>query len=790
MAFDTTQEPYQELRSIIGERTDGIVFWTGAGLSAQAGLPTWSELKKALLKDLRDRFENNDDAEGKNRDLQALRSISQDQNNWRSFERLRIQLGDTSYRTRIRRMFNPSSSMEPPQIYRRIWELRPHGMLTLNIDRLATKAYQQTGTDKAIIAEFFGGEAASYSHVLKSPRPFLCNLHGTVEDRSSRVFTSPELNRIKADIGYQNFIRTCLSAKTIVFVGISADDIAVGGFLEDLSSLGIDVGDHYWFTHRRDRDTSRWAEKHSVRLINYQAPNGDHGDLLDAMDDLVKFVSADDLVDLGPIAPPGMDPTNQRLPAQEELLKLDAESIRRALNEEATRILDSADEDRNAKYAEFSKAYDEPIYRAWYTGSINGRSELLGHSLIEEVASGSFGKVYRATDPDGNNIAVKILHQDMRRDEDLFLAFRRGVRSMKILSDNGIDGMVPYRKAYEIPAFVVMDWIDGPTLGGAVAARQIVDWDLILRIGLSVADIVRKGHTLPERVLHRDIRPSNIMLRGFYSDHQNWEVVVLDFDLSWHRGALENSVTYGSTLLGYLAPEQIQAIPGVSTRHASVDSFGLGMVLYFMFSGQDPVPDQHRHSGWNESLMKLSDRRRCAQWVSIPKRFARLIRLATRDDQSERWDMTQIQAELQRLHAVMLDPSSAASAELLAEELAARCEFSQGYSWNENLLAAEKEESSGVRLSVRGDESQRRIVVSMSWGDAGVQGRRNVGKWIGPAMQNAERVLAGADWEVEDSQTFYASITIKASISAARAVSDMDGTVRSLDRALAQLRFS
>ena len=789
MAFDTTQESYQELRSIIVERTDGIVFWTGSGLSVQAGLPTWAELKKELLKDLRDRIENNDDVESKDKDLRALRSIEQDQNNWRSFERLKNQMGNTSYRTRIRRIFN-SSSIEPPQIYERIWGLRPHGMLTLNIDRLATKAYQYADTSKTLVTEFVGREVASYTHVLKSPHPFLCNLHGTVEDQSSWVFTAPELNRIKADSGYQNFIRACLSAKTIVFVGISADDIAVGGFLEDLSSLGIDVGEHYWFTHRRDRETSRWAEKHGVRLINYQAPNGEHGDLLEAMEDLIKFVSTDDLADLGPIIPPGMDPTNQKLPGQEELLKLDAESIRRALNGEATRILDSTDEDRNAAYAAFSKAYDEPIYRAWYTGPIDGRSELLGHSLIEEVASGSFGKVYRATDPDGNDVAVKILHQDMRRDEDLFLAFRRGVRSMKILSDNGIDGMVPYRKAYEIPAFVVMDWIDGPTLGGAVAARQVEDWELILRIGLSVANIVRQGHTLPERVLHRDIRPSNIMLRGFYSDHQNWEVVVLDFDLSWHRGALEKSVTHGSTLLGYLAPEQIQAIPGVSTRHATVDSFGLGMVLYFMLSGQDPVPDQHRHSGWDESLMKLSDRGHCTQWVSVPKRFARLVRLATRDDQSERWDMTQIQAELQRLHAVVLDPDLVASAELVAEELAARCDFSYGYSWNENLLAAEKDEPSGVRLSVQGDESQRRIIVSMSWGDTGVQGRRNVGRWIGPAMKNAEGVLAAANWRVEDSQTFYASIIIRASIPATRAVHDMDSTVHSLNRALAQLRFS
>ena len=790
MVFDTSQEAYKELRNIIVERTGGIVFWTGSGLSAQAGLPTWVGLKDELLNALYQKIESSDSPESRERDQRAAHQIEQDQNNWRAFERLKTSLGQTTYRARIRSILNPSSSMDPPPVYEKIWRLKPHGVLTLNIDRLATKAYQDTGATKTLLTEFVGNQVGNYSHVLKSPHPFLCNLHGLVDDQSSWVFTASELSILKAAPGYQNFIRTCLSAKTIVFVGISADDVAVGGFLEDLSNLEIDIGEHYWITHRRDQATNQWAERNGVRLIGYQTVDGEHGELLEAMDDLVKFISVDDPAELGPIIPQGMDPTEQVLPSQEELLKLDAESIREALNREASRILDSTSQDRNEMYLTFSNTYDEAIYRAWYTGPDTGKTKFLGHTLNEEVASGSFGKVYRATDPDGEGVAVKILHQDMRRNEELFLAFRRGVRSMKILGDNGVTGMVPYRKAFEIPAFVVMDWIDGPTLGDAVAAKQLEDWDLILKIGSAVADIVRQGHTLPERVLHRDLRPSNIMLRGFYSDPEYWEVVVLDFDLSWHRGALEKSVTHGSALLGYLAPEQIQVFPGISTRHAAVDSFGLGMVLFFMLSGRDPVPDQHRHVDWNVTLSDAAQRFPCLQWVSIPRRFSRLVHFATLNEQSERWDMTQIQAELQRLHAVVLDPSSFASSELVAEELAARCEFSKDYHWNENLLAAEKVEASGIEFSIQGDESLRKVIVSMRWGDTGVQGRRNVGKWIEPAMERAKAILERYNWKIEESQSFYASISIKASISTPNALQDIERTVDCLDRAMEELRFS
>ena len=361
---------------------------------------------------------------------------------------------------------------------------------------------------------------------------------------------------------------------------------------------------------------------------------------------------------------------------------------------------------------------------------------------------------------------------------------------MKILSDRGVEGMVPYRKAFEIPAFVVMDFIDGPDLGEAVASMQVSEWDLILRIGSKIADIVRRGHLLPERVLHRDLRPSNVMLRGFYIDPQDWDVVVLDFDLSWHKGALEKSVTYGATMLGYLAPEQIEDIPDISTRHTAVDSFGLGMVLFFMLNGRNPVPDQHRHADWEETLFRMAERRPCDQWKSVPTRFARLIKFATLHDQSERWDMTQIQAELQRLLETVLNPSSLRSAELVAEEIASRCEFSSEYEWDPNLLSAIKTQPSGVMLKIRGDESARRVIASISWGNPGVQGRRHLGKWIESSLDNTREILYSSGWNIERARTNYAHLAISASISVQDALRDIPRTVESLNRAMAQVRFS
>ena len=552
MAFDKSQGSYEALRNIIGERTDSIVFWIGSGPSVEVGLPSWSYLRTELTKTFEEQIRNLDSQETdliKNAQ-RALNFIRNEQNNWLAFERLRSGLGKTTWQSRIRELLTPPASVATPPAYKKMWKLRPHGILTVNLDRLIGKAYAEMSPE--LLTEFVGKQIADHTHALRDPRSFICHLHGKFDDASSWIITNSDLREAKNSGAYANFIKTCLSAKTVVFIGISADDEAVGGFAEQLTTLGIDTGSHYWITNRRDSSTQDWAEDQDIRLVQYNAPNENHSELFEILDDLIAYVSVDDPKEILPVSPIGVESEDLPLPYKDELLRMDEEEIRKLLNSEASRILDPGSPGSIEEYNKFSQDYDQAIYRAWYTSTDPGSNQLLGNTLHEEAARGAFGKVYRSSDSNGKEVAVKILHEAIRQNPELFKAFRRGVRSMEILRNRQVEGMVPYRKASEIPACVVMDWIDGPSLNHAVASNKIRDWELILRISSDITNIIRRGHALPERVLHRDIRPSNVMLRGFYSDPNGWDVVVLDFDLSWHRGALDKSVAYGSTTFGYL----------------------------------------------------------------------------------------------------------------------------------------------------------------------------------------------------------------------------------------------
>ena len=370
MTFDKSQQSYVALRAIIAERTSGVVFWIGSGPSVEAGLPSWTGLKEQLLESLEEKIQqfNCNEGESLRRSVQLIKG---EQNNWRAFELLRKNLGETTWQSRIRELLTPSEYTGTPVMYEKIWRLRPHGILSLNLDRLVTRAHNQVNTDGALVTEFVGRHVAHYTHVLKSPHSFICHLHGQLENFSSWIMTYEDLAYQKKNSSYERFISTCLTAKTVVFLGIGADDQAVGGFVEQLSKLGIDVSSHYWITHRRDSSTDSWAEGQGIRLIRYSAPKEDHSELLEMLDDLIVFVSRD-VENIPPINPVGLNPSEQEIPSKADLLRLDEEKIRQNLNSEAGRILGVSSPDSFEEYKRFSREYDQAIYRAWYTSTESG----------------------------------------------------------------------------------------------------------------------------------------------------------------------------------------------------------------------------------------------------------------------------------------------------------------------------------------------------------------------------------------------------------------------------------
>ena len=211
------------------------------------------------------------------------------------------------------------------------------------------------------------------------------------------------------------------------------------------------------------------------------------------------------------------------------------------------------------------------------------RSDLEGRRLgdryrIESlVASGGMAAVWRATDEVlGRRVAVKVLHDRLGRDRDVVTRFRREAVAAARLSHPAVVRVFDTGEEDGLN-YIVMELSEGRTL------QDVLERDAPLPPTEAVAIVraVLRGlaHAHRGGVVHRDVKPSNILLDG------NGLVKVTDFGIA-KAGFAEDLTTTGN-LMGtarYLATEQVEG--GVVDARA--DLYASGIVLYELLTGRPP----------------------------------------------------------------------------------------------------------------------------------------------------------------------------------------------------------
>lgn len=183
-----------------------------------------------------------------------------------------------------------------------------------------------------------------------------------------------------------------------------------------------------------------------------------------------------------------------------------------------------------------------------------------------------------------------------------------------------------------------MDFVSGKSLDQVIFEDLIRDPLDKIRIILDASAIVESCHRHDRTILHRDLRPSNIIVDGeLWSSGTYDRVTVLDFDLSWHLGASdEEYIITNANALGYLAPEQIDTKSIFSARSALVDVYGFGMLLFFVLSGRHPPGNAAYLEDWKREAFSQIRRSSPTGLSSAPLVLARLIGRATEQEQDKR----------------------------------------------------------------------------------------------------------------------------------------------------------
>jgi len=213
-------------------------------------------------------------------------------------------------------------------------------------------------------------------------------------------------------------------------------------------------------------------------------------------------------------------------------------------------------------------------------------SNLLGHSLgrytiLEQLGQGKMATVYKAHDTRlERDVAVKVLRTERFAPADLqriLERFEREAKALARLTHPNIVPVIDYGKHDGAP-YLVMPFLPGGTLKQRLG--QPIPWQEALRLLLPVADALAYAHA--HNILHRDVKPSNILLT------ENNQPMLTDFGIAKILD-LEDGQTLTATGVGVGTPEYMSPEQGLGKPVGpQADVYSLGVVLYELLTGRKP----------------------------------------------------------------------------------------------------------------------------------------------------------------------------------------------------------
>lgn len=203
--------------------------------------------------------------------------------------------------------------------------------------------------------------------------------------------------------------------------------------------------------------------------------------------------------------------------------------------------------------------------------------------LLDKLGQGGMGTVYLAQDRrDQRLVALKALASDRCDSARSRARFDREVRIGRTLRHENLVRVYDDGEAYGY-RYLVMEYVDGPTVGQFQAQLRFVPPALAAQIGHQVALGLEHMHTAG--LLHRDIKPNNILLSR--SGVAKLSDLGLVFDLKNAEALTRDGAALGT--LQYTSPEQARNSRAVDIRS---DIYSLGCTLYHMLTGEVPFPNR------------------------------------------------------------------------------------------------------------------------------------------------------------------------------------------------------
>lgn len=251
------------------------------------------------------------------------------------------------------------------------------------------------------------------------------------------------------------------------------------------------------------------------------------------------------------------------------------------------------------------------------------------YQIIKSLGEGGMADVYLAVDTILNReVAIKMLRGELSNDPVTLLRFQREANAASKLNHPNVVQVFDVGE-YEGRHYIVMEHVRGRTLKQLIQLRGALHKEEAVNIMKQVVSAVQHAHE--HHIIHRDIKPQNIMIKD------DGTVKITDFGIALAHDAVQ--LTQSDSVLGsahYLAPETTRGEPATN----QIDIYALGIVFYELLSGDVPFhgdnPVQIAMKHLSEEIPSIREFN-----PSLPQAVENIIIKATVKNRAQRYKTAQ-----------------------------------------------------------------------------------------------------------------------------------------------------
>ncbi len=229
-------------------------------------------------------------------------------------------------------------------------------------------------------------------------------------------------------------------------------------------------------------------------------------------------------------------------------------------------------------------------------------SVLDGFTIEDCIHSGGMAHIYRVTYAEGSHdpgfsMAMKVPRMTNGDGAENIVSFEVECHIMQILTGPFVPRFVAAGDLERVP-YLVMEYIEGHTLGHWLDLNEVLSVDLIVRLGTAMARAVHALHL--QNTVHLDLKPENVLFRHD-AHHEVGAAILLDFGLSHHAhypDLLAEQLRKAVGSPAWIAPEQVVGVRGDPRS----DIFAVGVMLYQLCTGELPFGTPQTNAGLRQRL--------------------------------------------------------------------------------------------------------------------------------------------------------------------------------------------